>query len=48
MLNNNFGYLGYSIIGIFVLSWLVSIIVYKFNRYDELELQIASQANSID
>ena len=48
VLNNNFGYLGYSIIGIFLVSWLVSIAVYKFNRYDELELQIASQANSID
>ena len=48
ILNNNFGYLGYSIVGIFLLSWLVSIIVYKFNRYDELELQIASRANPID
>jgi high-affinity nickel-transport protein len=45
-LNNNFGYLGYSIIGIFLLSWLVSIAVYKLSRYDKLELKIASQANS--
>lgn len=43
VLNNNFGYLGYSIIGIFLVSWLVSIAVYKFNRYDDLEVKCASQ-----
>jgi nickel/cobalt transporter (NiCoT) family protein len=42
VLNNNFGYLGYSIIGIFFVSWLVSIAVYRFNRYDELEVKLAS------
>jgi high-affinity nickel-transport protein len=42
VLNNNFGYLGYSIIGIFFLSCLVSIAVYRFNRYDELDVKLAS------
>jgi high-affinity nickel-transport protein len=42
LLNNNFGYLGYSIIGIFLVSWLVSIAVYRFNRYDDLDVKLAS------
>jgi high-affinity nickel-transport protein len=44
VLNNNFGYLGYSIIGIFFVSWLVSIAVYKVKRYDDLEVKLASQS----
>ena len=39
-LNNNFGILGYLIIGIFVVSWLISILFYKFNRYDEIEVNL--------
>ena len=42
VLNNNFGYLGYSIIGIFLVSWLVSIAVYRLNRYDDLEVKLAA------
>ena len=38
-LNDNFGTLGYFIIGFFVLSWIVSIALYKWQRLDELELQ---------
>jgi len=37
-LNNNFGTLGYLIVGLFVLSWIVSIAVYKWRRFDDLEL----------
>src|SRR5277367_5926332 len=36
-LNDNFGTLGYCIIGIFVLSWIVSIAIYKWQRLDDLE-----------
>jgi high-affinity nickel-transport protein len=43
VLNSNFGYLGYSIIGIFLVSWLVSIAVYRLNRYDDLDVKLASQ-----
>ena len=39
-LNDNFGILGYVIIGIFVVSWLGSIAFYKFRRYDDLEVRI--------
>ncbi len=37
-LNDNFGTLGYLIIGIFAVSWLVSIGLYRLNGYDRLEL----------
>jgi high-affinity nickel-transport protein len=37
-LNNNFGALGYCIIGIFVLSWIASIAIYRWQRLDDLEL----------
>jgi nickel/cobalt transporter (NiCoT) family protein len=37
-LNNNFGIIGFIIIGVFVVSWAVSIIIYRRNRYDEIEV----------
>src|SRR5271154_64612 len=37
-LNDNFGTLGYFIIGIFALSWIVSFAIYKWRRFDDLEL----------
>jgi nickel/cobalt transporter (NiCoT) family protein len=36
-LNDNFGVLGYLIVGIFAAIWLVSYVVYRVNRYDEIE-----------
>jgi high-affinity nickel-transport protein len=38
MLNDEFGALGYLIIGLFVASWLVSIAIYRYNGYDRLEV----------
>jgi high-affinity nickel-transport protein len=38
-LNENFGTLGYFIIGLFAVSWIVSIAFYRWRRYDELELR---------
>jgi high-affinity nickel-transport protein len=40
-INDNFGTLGYVIIGIFVLSWLVSVVFYNLKGYDELEVNTA-------
>ena len=40
-LNNNFGTLGYVIIGIFMVSWLVSVALYKMKRYDDIEVTLA-------
>ncbi len=39
-LNHNFGVLGYFIIGLFALSWIVSIAVYKWRRFDEIEVDV--------
>jgi len=36
-LNDNFGALGYLIIGIFATSWLISVVVYRLNGYDEID-----------
>jgi high-affinity nickel-transport protein len=33
-----FGALGFTIIGIFIFAWLISVVVYKVNRYDEIEI----------
>ena len=37
-LNDNFGTLGYFIVALFAASWVVSIAVYKWRRFDDLEL----------
>jgi high-affinity nickel-transport protein len=37
-INDNFGVLGYIIVGIFVLSWLISFAVYRAKRYDEIQV----------
>ena len=37
-LNENFGTLGYFIVGLFVFSWLASVAFYKWRRFDDLEL----------
>jgi high-affinity nickel-transport protein len=36
-LNENFGALGYLIVGIFIVSWLISVVVYRCGRYDKIE-----------
>lgn len=38
-LNENFGVLGYFIVGLFVLSWVVSIAFYRWRRFDEFEVE---------
>jgi high-affinity nickel-transport protein len=43
-LNDNFGTLGYLIIGIFAVSWIVSILLYRLNGYDRIELRPAPAA----
>ena len=37
-LNANFGMLGFIIIGVFVFSWMASILIYRRNRYDDIEV----------
>ena len=38
-INDNFGILGYIIIGIFLVAWIGSVVVYKLKGYDELEVR---------
>ncbi len=39
-LNENFGTLGYLIIGIFVICWVASVAIYRLNRLDEMEVSV--------
>ena len=36
--NDNFGTLGYIIIGVFVVSWAASVLIYRVKRFDHLEI----------
>jgi high-affinity nickel-transport protein len=38
-LNSHFGMLGYAVIGLFALCWVVSVVVYRLRRFDEIELR---------
>ena len=38
-LNDNFGTIGFFIIGVFVLSWVLSLVFYKWRGFDDLELK---------
>jgi high-affinity nickel-transport protein len=46
-LSDNFGILGFVIIGVFVASWLASTAIYKLQRYDELDLKVSSSTLSV-
>jgi high-affinity nickel-transport protein len=36
-----FGLLGFTIIGIFIAAWIISVVIYKLKRYDEVEVRTA-------
>ncbi len=38
-LNENFGVLGYVIIGVFAAAWLISIVIYRVRGYDAIEVK---------
>ena len=40
-LNGNFSGLGFAIVGIFVLTWAASIVIYRYKGYDALEIRSA-------
>jgi len=40
-LNNHFGLIGFVIIGVFALSWALSVFIYRVKRYDEIEVRAA-------
>jgi high-affinity nickel-transport protein len=37
--DENFGEIGFIIIGIFALSWVVSIAIYRLNDYDSIDVR---------
>jgi high-affinity nickel-transport protein len=39
-LKNNMGTLGYFIVGFFILTWIASVIIFKWRRFDEIELKV--------
>jgi nickel/cobalt transporter (NiCoT) family protein len=41
-LNDNFGLIGYVIIGVFLVSWFVSAAVYKWKRFEDIEIRSES------
>jgi high-affinity nickel-transport protein len=40
-LNDNWGELGFVIIGVFIASWAISAVVYRVQRYDEFDAQLS-------
>jgi high-affinity nickel-transport protein len=46
-LNEQFGVLGYVIIAIFVVSWLVSIAFYRIKQFDSLEVAGTAHSNFV-
>ena len=42
-LNKNFGALGFAIIGIFIVAWIVSVLVYRYQGLDALEVRAAEE-----
>lgn len=46
-MNENFGALGYLIVAIFVMCWLVSAVLYRVKRYDEMEVLVAERRSRI-
>lgn len=41
-LNDNFGTVGFVVIGVFVASWVISMIIYRVNRYDDIEVNTSA------
>ncbi len=46
-LNDNFGLIGVVIVGLFLASWLVSTIIYKVKRYDDIEVNVAPKPDEL-
>jgi high-affinity nickel-transport protein len=44
-LNENFGTLGFVIVGIFALSWLISLIIYRIKNFDQVATELPEPAS---
>ena len=38
-LNDHFGLVGFLVIGVFVATWIASLLIYRWNRYDHVKLR---------
>ncbi len=45
-LSDNFGLIGYLIIGIFIFSWMISTIIYSIKKYDDIEIISVDHQNN--
>ncbi len=45
--NLDFGIIGFGIIGIFVVSWTASTLIYRWKRYDSLPIQTARRLDAL-
>ncbi len=45
-LSDNFGTVGFVVIGVFVASWVISMIIYHVKRYDDIEVNTTPDATS--
>jgi high-affinity nickel-transport protein len=45
-LSEHFGLLGYLIVGVFALSWMASVLIYRLKGYDRLELRVSMLATA--
>ena len=41
MLTDNFGLVGYSLVGFFVLCWIASYLLYRAGNYERIDVQEA-------
>ena len=46
-LNDNFSTLGFAIIGVFVVAWLASVLIYKLGGYDQLHVTVRGPAPTL-
>jgi high-affinity nickel-transport protein len=42
-INENFGTLGFAVLGIFIASWVISVAIYRLRGYDEVDVRLAPE-----
>lgn len=45
--NNNFGLIGVVIVLLFLVSWIISTIIYKVRRYDDIEVRLVTEPDEL-
>ena len=47
-LGDNFNSLGFAIIGLFIACWLGSLVIYRWKRFDEIEVTVTASPSSFE